>query len=101
MRPDRGNVSAQLEKASRLHCGDMSAHILQHSARKTVNISSLQTSNSGGSTLTTQTGQGTATGLWCMHELYWGFLFQSSSNPKQSYFLGAERERLACILQFI
>ncbi|MEQ2231902.1 hypothetical protein ILYODFUR_005408 [Ilyodon furcidens] len=30
-----------------------------------------------------------------MHELYWGFLFQSSYNPKQSYFLGAQRERLA------
>lgn len=67
-------------QAGRLHCGDMSAHILQHSVRRTVNISSLQTSNGGGSlgppVLTTQTGQGTGTGLWCMHELYWGFLLQ-------------------------
>lgn len=69
---------SSVSQAGRLHSGDMSAYILQHSVRRTVNISSLQTSNSGGSlgppTLTTQTGQGT--GLQYMHEIYWGFLLQ-------------------------
>lgn len=67
-------------------------HIPQHSERRTVNISPLHTSNGGGSleppTLATQTGQGTDTGLWCTHELYWGFLPQSSSNPSSHISLG-------------
>lgn len=67
-------------------------HIPQHSERRTLNISPLHTSNGGGSleppTLATQTGQGTDTGLWCTHELYWGFLPQSSSNPSSHISLG-------------
>lgn len=79
--PDWGNVRAQAgRQAGRLHCGDMSAHILQHSVRRTVNISQLQTSNGGCSlgppALTTQTGQGAGTESCYMHELYWGFLLQ-------------------------
>lgn len=62
----------------------MSAYILQHSVRRTVNISLLQTSNSGSSlgppVLAAQTGQGAGTELWYMHELYWG----SSSAEFQS-----------------
>lgn len=79
--PDWGNVRAPAgRQAGRLHCGDMSAHILQHSVRRTVNISQLQTSNGGSlgpPALTTQTGQGAGTESCYMHELYWGFLFQS------------------------
>lgn len=80
MPPDLRECESAVSQAGRLHCGDMSAHILQHSVRRTVNISPLQTSNGGGSlgppTLTTQTGQGTGAGLWYMHELFWGFLLQ-------------------------
>lgn len=72
------------ESIGSLHRGDMSAYILQHSVRRTVNISLLQTSNSGSSlgppVLAAQTGQGAGTELWYMHELYWG----SSSAEFQS-----------------
>lgn len=79
----------ECESIDRLHCGDMSAYILQHSVRRTVNISPLHNNSGsllGPSVLAAQTGQGAGTELWYMHELYWGSLSSAEFQSKAVIF---------------
>lgn len=86
--------------AGSLYCGNMSAYILQHSVRRTVNISPLQTSNGGGA-LGPPTLKGNTDRTRHRHRVVvhaWTLLGlpsgAPSSNPEQSYFLRAHRESL-------